>query len=301
MADSILFSYHDSTLFASDPLTLHDGKWLNDAILSFYFEYLANEVLRGDSTILFLKPALVQCLRLQQDLPSLRSALPPDMHTKHIIFIPINDGDDVFVQGGSGSHWSLLVCSRTTRGAGKTAAVTFHYFDSAANSNYHVALATKVKLEMLLAENNTQIITHSCPQQENGYDCGVFVILFADILARRYADLRLPSRQPSPENVTRSAAVQYNTAPMPVAAGYTMLAAPSNDVIRRVMSPFAVPAIDAPMAKYREFRPAMLQTAVIKRTFWWIDYGDLCNPNKARRTLRQLIDELCAKKRSPLI
>ncbi|KAJ2779296.1 SUMO1 sentrin specific peptidase 8 [Coemansia interrupta] len=301
MADSILFSYHDSTLFTSDPLTLHDGKWLNDAILSFYFEYLANEVLRGDSTIMFLKPALVQCLRLQQDLPSLQSALPPDMHTKHIIFIPINDGDDVFVQGGSGSHWSLLVCSRTTRGAGLTADVTFHYFDSAANANYQVALAVKAKLEMLLGESHRQIITHSCPQQENGYDCGVFVILFADILARRYADLRLPPRQPSPQNGTRSVAIRYSPPLVPIAAGYSMLASANNDLIRRVMSPFAVPAADAPAVKYREFRPAMLQTAVIRRTFWWIDYGDLCNPNKARRTLRKLIDEHCAIKRSPLI
>ncbi|KAJ2870649.1 SUMO1 sentrin specific peptidase 8, partial [Coemansia asiatica] len=66
MQDRVLFSYHDTTLFGTDPLTLRDGCWLNDSIISFYFEYLANEVLRGDTSVLFLKPAIVQLLRLQQ-------------------------------------------------------------------------------------------------------------------------------------------------------------------------------------------------------------------------------------------
>ncbi|KAJ1812278.1 hypothetical protein LPJ56_003942, partial [Coemansia sp. RSA 2599] len=117
MPDRVLFSYHDTTLFATDPLTLRDGNWLNDSIISFYFEYLANEVLRGDSSVLFLKPAIVQLLRLQKALNA----------TKYL-FAPINNGDDVYVPGGSGSHWSLLLYTPRPP--------QFHYYDSAANSNY---------------------------------------------------------------------------------------------------------------------------------------------------------------------
>ncbi|KAJ1947022.1 SUMO1 sentrin specific peptidase 8 [Kickxella alabastrina] len=121
------------------------------------------------------------------DIDSLRSALPAGMDTKEIIFIPINDGDDDYVEGGNGSHWSLLVYSNRPHPG-------FHYYDSAASSNYNYAVGVKRKLELFMcgsAQSELPMVTHSCPQQDNGTDCGIFVIMFADLLARRHANSRM--------------------------------------------------------------------------------------------------------------
>ncbi|KAJ1786790.1 Cleavage polyadenylation factor subunit clp1, partial [Coemansia sp. RSA 2399] len=183
--ETLLLSYHNSALYTSDPLTLREGGWLSDAILGFYFEYLAHDVLAGNQTVLFLKPALVQCLRVHANAALHSAAVPPDTFKRELVFIPIN--------GSAGNpddaHWSLLVYVRRHK-------PTFHYFDSMANANYPHALAVKDALTGLLrrthrvpdTEEDPPLITHSCPQQENGSDCGIFVVLFADILTRRYAD-----------------------------------------------------------------------------------------------------------------
>ncbi|KAJ2827963.1 hypothetical protein IWW50_001625 [Coemansia erecta] len=258
MRDTLLVSFHDATVYSRDTLSLREGQWLNDAILGFYFEYLFHEILRGDPSILLLKPALVQLL--QANVESIQSVLPSDIHTKDIIFVPI----------GSGTHWSLLVYCRQTQPP------SFHYFDSMANANYHHALAAKHRLEQLLLGAQrplAQMVAHSCPQQENSYDCGVFVLLFVDLLARRYADLRLP-----PKNVTQD---------MPRAV---LTRRPTQDTTRRPKSPFVQTSKDGD-ANYNVFRPAALRTPVIPPTFWWIDYGDLCNPNTARSALLNLINQ----------
>ncbi|KAJ2210910.1 SUMO1 sentrin specific peptidase 8 [Coemansia sp. RSA 487] len=186
MEETLLLSYHSSALYTSDPLTLREGGWLSDAILGFYFEYLAHDVLAGSQTVLFLKPALVQCLRVHTDAASHSAAVPPDIFKRELVFIPVNGTAG---NPAADAHWSLLVYVRRPKPA-------FHYFDSMANANYSHALAVKEALVCLLkrfhrvphTEDDPPLITHCCPQQENGSDCGIFVVLFADILTRRYAD-----------------------------------------------------------------------------------------------------------------
>ncbi|KAI8319691.1 cysteine proteinase, partial [Martensiomyces pterosporus] len=179
-----LFTYHATSIYGRDPLTLQEGQWVNDTILSFYFEYLTHDILKGDNSILFLAPCLSYFLTHQQNLHELQRALPDNLHTKELIFIPVNNRA-LGGAGEGGTHWSLLVYVRQSD--------TYHYFDSLANRNYRCALLTKRNLSQLLsvylggAAREPNVVAHSCPQQENDFDCGVFVILFVDLLARRYA------------------------------------------------------------------------------------------------------------------
>ncbi|KAJ2730701.1 hypothetical protein IW152_005064 [Coemansia sp. BCRC 34962] len=308
MNETLLFSYHDIAVYSGDPMSLREGQWLNDAMLSFYYEYLTHEILRGDNSILLLKPTLVQCLRLQQDAKSLRSALPTDMHTKELIFIPVNNSNNlVHVEGGSGSHWSLLVYV-------KHANPTYHYYDSMANMNYQYALAVKSKLDAILlgtAGPVPPMITHSCPQQENGSDCGIFVILFTDLLSRRYNDLRLPPPPVSPERPRRlsadpdaarraayialqnrrNSAQLQSLLPRRHPSALSDAKYDSSGVVRRPMSPF----VSGSAREGVGVRPAMMVASVADRTFWWIDYSDLCNPLKARTTLQALVNDHCVR------
>ncbi|KAJ2754551.1 Cleavage polyadenylation factor subunit clp1 [Coemansia pectinata] len=259
---------------------------------------------------------------LLYDVESLRSALPTDMHSKEIIFIPINNSNSfVHVEGGSGSHWSLLIYVKHVN-------PTYHYYDSMANINYQYALAVKSKLDAILFGAGSQgppMITHSCPQQENGSDCGIFVILYTDLLARRYNDLRLPPPiQPTnrvsmpppvpprprrlrkfsaePDTTRHAASIalhnrrnssQPQSSSLPTRPStYHDSSDDSSGVIRRPMSPF----VRSSNTRNRmAVRPAMLVAPVIERAFWWIDYADLCNPLKARTTLQALVNEHCTR------
>lgn len=57
--DKLVLSYHNSCLYTSDINILkNDTEWLNDRIISFYFEYLQNEFL-CDEKILLIGETLI--------------------------------------------------------------------------------------------------------------------------------------------------------------------------------------------------------------------------------------------------
>lgn len=54
--DKIILSYHNSCLYTSDINILKKNtEWLNDRIISFYFEYLENEILSEEKVLLIGK------------------------------------------------------------------------------------------------------------------------------------------------------------------------------------------------------------------------------------------------------
>lgn len=54
--DKIILSYHDSCLYQSDLMILEtDTAWLNDRVISFYFEYLQKDVFDNDKILLIGK------------------------------------------------------------------------------------------------------------------------------------------------------------------------------------------------------------------------------------------------------
>lgn len=54
--DKIILSYHDSCLYQSDLMILEtDTAWLNDRVISFYFEYLQKDVFNNDKILLIGK------------------------------------------------------------------------------------------------------------------------------------------------------------------------------------------------------------------------------------------------------
>ncbi|KAJ2525263.1 SUMO1 sentrin specific peptidase 8 [Coemansia sp. RSA 2049] len=350
MEERLLLSYHGSALYTSDPLTLHEGGWLNDAVLGFYFEYLAHDVLASSRTVLFLKPALVQCLQAHSDIASHSAAVPRDMFKREIVFIPVNScvagGSSYSSDPGVGNgtmggqaHWSLLVYVRRPKPA-------FHYFDSLANSNYAHALAVKEALVRLIrtfhrvppAEGDPPLIAHSCPQQENGSDCGIFVVLFVDILARRFADILWRAQQSpvAPEAGARletcgdpsaAAAAAAPTArqlpsipsPSPSAGSMTTGSPDASDAFVHPSSASTAAAAAAAVnfasdneatarsgdrgmqqqQQQQQRRPSQAKRRItLEHSFWWIDYGDLSNPNRARLIILSLIKDLCIQTNS---
>ncbi|KAF7731264.1 SUMO1 sentrin specific peptidase 8 [Apophysomyces ossiformis] len=194
MNSDILLHFHDVVVREYDYDTLADGQWINDTIIDFHAEYLEREYLPKDNSFLFLRPGMVQLIRHtpgkrkeegdsnrgelipKTDPTQLGSALPANIDQRLVIFIPINDGEPQTAY--SGSHWSLLVFLRAT--------ATFYYYDSMQGANLNEARATAMKLLLLLKlSQHPEFIPVPTPQQENGADCGVYVISITDLLVQR--------------------------------------------------------------------------------------------------------------------
>jgi sentrin-specific protease 8 len=81
-------------------------------------------------------------------------------------FFPVNDSTSYDCPGGS--HWSLLVWCRKTK--------QFFHFDSMNGANFCHASKTAKNLSLTLEK----LVQVNCTQQQNSFDCGVFVCCHAE-------------------------------------------------------------------------------------------------------------------------
>jgi len=172
--------------------TFEPGEWLNDASITFGYGCCeASGAL--PKTVMLLDPATAFWLAMQQDqehLEEARQALK--LQELDAILCPINDSRDA-EQADAGTHWTLLVgwsasCSSSSQRKLATAAQKhpswqFSYYDSLslafpgdANLQQAEALASR------LADRPVRISADPCPQQNNLSDCGVYVLLFSEII-----------------------------------------------------------------------------------------------------------------------
>ncbi|KAK9302695.1 hypothetical protein QLX08_005416 [Tetragonisca angustula] len=149
-SNETVLSYYDCLLRASDVALLQGPHWLNDVIIGFYFEYL-NETLNknGKKEIYFISPELTQLLKMTDSSQYNIFLDPLNVSECKCIFFPLNNCDRKDAAGGS--HWSLLIFCKQDK--------TCYHFDSSKGYN-------------------------DCPQQDNGYDCGVYVLSLADVITK---------------------------------------------------------------------------------------------------------------------
>ncbi|PSN54914.1 Sentrin-specific protease 8 [Blattella germanica] len=173
MSDNpVVLSFHETLLHKSDVDLLDGPHWLNDNIISFYFEYLEKIAYKDEEKFLFISPDVTQCLKIS---PAAELGIfldPLEIKKRHFIFMALNDCE--IVESPGGSHWSLLVYSKPEE--------TFYHFDSQSGSNFKQAWKLTSNLLTYL----------SCPadfqefgslQQANGYDCGIHVLCNVDLIA----------------------------------------------------------------------------------------------------------------------
>ncbi|XP_077265915.1 sentrin-specific protease 8 [Temnothorax americanus] len=170
--DDIVLSYHDYLLRASDVALLERNDWLNDIIIGFYFEYL-NQQHRKDSRLLFIGPEVAQLLKMLDSSQYNLFLDPIKAKNYDFVFFPLNDCDS---NEAGGSHWSLLIYSRVEK--------TCYHFDSSCGINGSSAkkLARKVT-KYFLEKQERKYIEMDCPQQDNSYDCGLYVLCLADVIS----------------------------------------------------------------------------------------------------------------------
>lgn len=173
--NDIVLSYHDYLLRESDVVLLERNDWLNDILIGFYFEYLNQQYMKDSKNrVLFIGPEVAQLLKMQ-DFSQYNIFLDPiDATNYDFIFFPLNDCDR---NEAGGSHWSLLIYSRIEK-------ICYHFDSSSGINGFSAKTLARKVIKYFLDKQERKYIEMDCPQQNNGYDCGLYVLCFADVISR---------------------------------------------------------------------------------------------------------------------
>lgn len=170
MGDKVVLSYYDSLIHESDLRLLEGRNWLNDSLISFWFEHLVHEAFPFRHRLLFISPEVTQLIKMgdPRELPVFLD--PLDAKFKDYIFLPVNDNSSMVASGGS--HWSLLVFSKFDN--------KFYHYDSQRGSNYRDARMLVQRFNTYLGRDiPATLVDANCTQQDNSYDCGAYVMIYA--------------------------------------------------------------------------------------------------------------------------
>lgn len=126
---SVVLSFHNILLHVSDVELLDGPHWLNDTVISFYFEYLEKVVFSKTNNLLFVSPEVTQCVKMVKTEEIKTFLEPLGVIKKEIVLFALNDNDTPDIAGGS--HWSLLVYSKPEN--------CFFHLDSSSGTNHNVA------------------------------------------------------------------------------------------------------------------------------------------------------------------
>lgn len=171
---TIALNYHNSCLRLSDIDILKSTEWLNDKLISWYMEYLENEIF-DDERFLFIGTEVTQAIKLMEaDEVKMIFLDPLNANERDFIFLTVNDHQ--FADDTGGSHWSLLVYSKADK--------KFYSFDSFSNHNHRSCLQLVEKLKTVFNCPNAALMDVETLQQTNHYDCGICVLANLDNVCR---------------------------------------------------------------------------------------------------------------------
>ena len=176
-------SYHGISLTNDDMHTISRNNWLTDNVISFYYQYLKYEVFGKHTDVLLIKPTVSYMLTLLSEINDFKqSALSLRLHTRQIVFCPLNNE----------SHWAILVYVRMLG--------RWFYYDSIQSLLQQQAEVLCARLYRLTSDSNPSLqnitddewrpsfMSMQTPQQNNSYDCGMYVLAITHLLLDRYFD-----------------------------------------------------------------------------------------------------------------
>ncbi|MCA1484718.1 hypothetical protein I6F13_13445 [Bradyrhizobium sp. IC4061] len=156
-------------------------QWLGDQHIQRDYELLAEELQQNNPDLAartrFVDPLIAQMLRSPSKEVAERALGWVRHDTADFLFLPVSDASNTDRHQG-GSHWSLLLVDRRDRGR----PVAYHY-DSTQGYNDRPAAELAGRLDANLQQAPIR-------QQQNSYDCGVFVLDGTRELVRRLAARR---------------------------------------------------------------------------------------------------------------
>ena len=179
MSDEVILSTKNCSVTKEDISTLSPYTYLNDLIISFYYEIIQDKYPSKDITL--LDPAVSMSIILnsndnEDDLEDLMQCifLPLELDKKKFIFAPINDNTKIQYTC-SGSHWTLNVIDVDNS--------LIYYLDST-KGNVSNAHTFHKRIEKLFNKKFEFIFGLKKQYQSNSYDCGMFLLGFTELLVK---------------------------------------------------------------------------------------------------------------------
>ena len=204
--DELLINYHDACIYGRDVRLLENPRaWLNDACL--HYQCVRLQQTYDSNDVLFLDPSVVFCLVHQledvDEFQQFAAGYPTLKTTCRKVLLPINDtlahttaslAQHPPAGTALGTHWSLLLIVLPLDHLSSSSSCRYLHFDSSPSSgNCAAAQAVAQQWNVLWnCATNTAAISDAppphvqqakTPSQTNGYDCGVHVLLAAQMLA----------------------------------------------------------------------------------------------------------------------
>ena len=173
---NIVYTFENIEVKLNDLIAIQKNQWINDTnvhLAGRKIELEANKDFPDDQKkIMLIPPATIQFFRIFPIDTTKVVTNKFDIFKADIALIPFVDSDSPY---DTGSHWSLLVW-HTKRSRNEKQII--ESLDS--HGNYNLIHAHKLVdlLVKLYDINDYQMVVCQVPQQENSYDCGVFVIAF---------------------------------------------------------------------------------------------------------------------------
>ena len=172
--DPILITYKSCSIKKSDIDCLSDYQYLNDLIISFYYEILNEKYTSND--IILLDPAVSMSIIFDQDLHDINNCIfqPLEMKNKKFIFVPINDNTKIEYKI-NGSHWALNIIDVNNN--------TIYYLDSMLGNISNAKVSVR-KFEKLFGKKFNFVYALENTYQTNSSDCGMFILGFTETILK---------------------------------------------------------------------------------------------------------------------
>jgi len=168
----------DAVVYPHDLDTLNDKSWVGDMIIHAHGILLERKARSENKKVLFIPPCTVQFFRYYPDEIVFDSIPYWNPFDSNIVFIPFSDGtscQDV------GSHWHLLMWLPN---GSKDSLNEFVHFDSMFQNCDISLIESVVDRFTYLYQVKKYVLKHAtCPQQTNGYDCGVYLMSYEEFLS----------------------------------------------------------------------------------------------------------------------
>ncbi|KAJ2160757.1 hypothetical protein GGF46_002003 [Coemansia sp. RSA 552] len=180
--DGVMLDFENAEVRNSDFESLKPEGWLTGEIINFYWTFLERREFRTEPSVLFLGTYTAYRIANAESAAvtdNISMQLSGELIQRQLILIPLNHR----------SHWSLLVYCRLTH--------TFYHYDSISRYNRNFAERAAGRFLRVLEPHLKEgfyFKSMQTPQQNNDFDCGIYVLAIAEELARRFINNKRSSR-----------------------------------------------------------------------------------------------------------
>lgn len=174
----LIYKVQNNALYDTDVQRIEGNAWITDSILRYagtIIELAANESCESHHKNVLLFPGSMLHL-VRTAIRSITDNLLKfwNFFDARYVLLPFNNSTEPMQ---SGSHWSLIIWD-TNYSPLQTS--KFYYYDSINGSAKILAYEAAEFLCKYYEIPNFEFIVKESPQQENGYDCGMFVLAFME-------------------------------------------------------------------------------------------------------------------------